>query len=190
MRTGHSRVVEDGAQRERRWLWRAMPLLASVLASAGSASAGPAPLSRTSLADQQLSSREIDALRAGADLHPYATLTLLHVLRNTSAVEHDGSLYLESVPEATLTSLLLGSADSSAVSALLGELQWNPYSASTFLVQVTWSVRPMASGARAIRFHTRLLSSAGGLQHPPLEPDTTVLLTKGDVRFLGAAAFM
>jgi len=160
------------------------------LVSAGNALAEPAPLPRMSRADQQLSSREIDALRAGANTYPYATLTLLYVLRNTTCVEHGGSLYLESVSEATLTALLLGSADSAAVSILLGELQWNPYSASTFLVQVTWSVRATTSGAKAIQFHTQLLSAAGAFHHPLLEPDTTVLLTSGNVRFLGAAALM
>ena len=105
-------------------------------------------------------------------------------------MEHGGSLYLESVPESALTSLLLGSADADALSALMGELLWNPYSTSRFLVQVTWSIRPMASGGEAIQFHTLLLSAAGAFQHPLLEPDTTVLLTDGAVRFLGPAVPM
>lgn len=189
MRTGNPRVAGRAARRQRAWPWRTMPALTIVLVAIGNVSAGSPPLPRTSRADQQLTPTEIGALHAGAIAHPYATLTLLYVLRDSRPLQH-GSLYLESVPEAALTSLLLGSADSDAVSILLGELLWSPYSASRFLVQVTWSARAVASGGKAIEFHTQLLSPGGLFPHPPLEPDTTVLLTNGDVRFLAPALFM
>jgi hypothetical protein len=159
-----------------------------LLACAGDGAAGAA-LPTMSRTDQRLSPTEVSALHGGASNHPYATLALLYLLRDTATAAQDGSLYLQGIPESALSSLLQGSADRDAISTLLGELMWSPYSDTKFFVQVSWSVRPMASSAEVIEFRTQLLLLEGGaFHHPPLEAETTVLLKDGSVSFLSPAA--
>jgi hypothetical protein len=187
MPTRHPRFAERGVRRPGSCIWRAAASLAILLASAGSHAARSSLLATMSRADQQLSQTEVGALRGGANGHPYATLALLYLLRDTSSIQ-DGALYVESIPEAALTSLLLGSTDRDAISTLLGTLLWNPYSDGRFFVQVSWSVRPVTSGGKVIEFHTQLLIGPSAFRHPPLESDTAVLLRNGNVWFVAPAA--
>jgi hypothetical protein len=188
MRATNSRFTKKGRGLSGGDVRRAAAWLAMLLASADSHAARAAVLPLMSGVDQQMSPTEVSALQGGADGHPYATLALLYLLRDTSSVQ-DGALYLESVPEVSLTSVLLDSADRDAISTLLGTLLWNPYSASKFFVRVSWSVRSVPS-AKVVEFHTQLLVEGGSFSHPPLESDIAVLLRNGSVRFLAPAARM
>src|SRR6185312_12675016 len=154
MGESHSRLAAQVGGFERWVLCAAVSLAMFFSAADGHASQSPSPL--IDEAEHQLTMSEITALHWGANQHPYATLGLIYILRDTSVVQ-DGTLYLESVPKATLTSLLLASADDNAIWSLLGVLQWSPYSVSEFFVQVSWSVQPLTSGTKVITFHTRLL---------------------------------
>ncbi len=148
--------------------------------------AGEVPRPLNTAIDERLSPAEVSALREGAATHPYATLALLYLLQGTPAMR-DGSLYLESIPTATLTSFLAHSAGRGAIWTLLGTLQWTPYSSGQFFVEVSWSVRPMTPGTTVVAFRTQLLSGTGAFTHPPLEPATDVLLRNSDVWFLAPA---
>jgi hypothetical protein len=186
--TGSSAAPASACWRRAR---RAVASLAILLAGAGGQAAWSAALPILTTTDQQMSPTEVSALQGGANGHPYATLALLYLLRDTADTSsvQDGALYLESIPEVSLTSLLQGSADRDAISTLLGMLLWNPYSPSKFFVQVSWSVRSVPSGTKVVEFHTQLLLEEGGaFAHPPLESDVAVLLRNGDVWFLTSAA--
>jgi hypothetical protein len=139
--------------------------------------------------ERQLSPLEMSALHGGSAKYPYATPALLDFLEHPCPERH-GSLYLGIVPTYALTTLLVGSRDRDAIATLLGMLQWNPYSGEVFFVRVSWSVRPMTSGARLVEFHTELLSEEGDLHHPPLEAATAALLEENAVRFLAPASAM
>jgi hypothetical protein len=140
--------------------------------------------------DEKLSAAEISALNRGADGHPYATLALLSLLLGDTAVIGSGALYLESIPENSLTSLLMGSADRNAIMTLLGTLEWNPYSVSRCFVQVSWSALAVSADTEVLEFHTHIIIPASPFHHPPVESDLAVLLSRGTVSFLAPPAHM
>lgn len=161
-------------------------LALTMLLTSGSGACGSPLLRVVSGTNRQLSPVEISALRGGATQYPYATLTLLYLLLDTPSVQH-GTLYLEIVPEDSLRSQLQNVADSDAFWTLVSVLQWSPYSANGCWVQVSWSSRPMTSGAKVFEFRTQLLlSEAYAFDHPPIESATTVIVSDGHVWFASA----
>jgi hypothetical protein len=162
---------------------------AALLLAAGSEAAKSQLMPMPRAISQQFSAVETSALNGGANRYPYATLALLYLLKDGSA-DPDGALYLESIPTASLSSLLLGSSDRPAIAMLLGALQWTPYSYDGFFVQVSWSIKGLTSGARVFRFRTTLLSKTGAFPHPPLESATAVLSSAGSVSFFDPAALL
>ena len=167
---------------------RAILPLALLLATAADHSfASPLLPAESGSKQQQLSRTEISALQGGATQYPYATLTLLYLLRHPPS-DQTGALYVESIPASKLTSLLLDSENRDAISTLFGTLQWNPYSWSTVFVQVSWTTRTMTSGGKVFEFQTKLLGDLGGFDHPPTECPTTVLVKADTVRFMDRGA--
>ena len=180
----HARLTKVRRVRPARW----MSLAAASLLLAGAWSGAPASFSQPPVRapNRQFSATEISALHRGAEKHPFATLAVLNLLRDTSVVR-GGALYLECIPPDRLASLLLDSPDRDAIAALLGMLQWSPYSFSEYFVQVSWSVRHRTADEQLIEFRTKLLKQTGTFNHPMLESNTTVILRGGRVWFLAPA---